>query len=1198
MKAICSILLGACVFAALAVQAATGGELVGATVLVVKGRVELSRAGATAWDPVQTNAVLQAGDRLRTGEHSRATLRLRDATVVPMDELTLLTVSAEEGRTVIELLRGVLSFFHRDQPGDVEVRGAGTSAIIRGTEFAVSVSPEGDLALVLFDGQVEMTNQFGRTLAQSGDLVRSSAATAPLRSPGLAGTNRAAIQWSLYYPSVLDPADVALPTTVAIRWEPVLALYRSGALWPALDAAKQLGEPASDPERLWQAALRLAVGDVTGFERIAVAIPDGTSEGRLRDALREVVRATQFQPCGQRWTEAAGGLETNRWLTTELLAASFCFQSQGRLDAALEVARQAAVQSPAFGFAQVRLAELEFGSGRVGAAQAALHRGLALSPRHASAVALDGFLLAARERFEAARQRFEEAIQLDPALGDAWVGRGLVRIRAGDRAGGRIDLETAAALEPVRSVLRSYLGKAFAEERNEVKAFEELDRARTLDALDPTPWLYSALLHYRRYEFAAAMAGLEQSIERNDNRAVYRSRLLLDQDAAVRSANLANIYELADMADVSRRESARAVMFDYANHSAHLNLASSYNALWDPAPSYDTVEFPDEIPADEKPILAMAQSHNALRDPGRFNLREETVWFNEHLLASLLAPTATAPLSQNLSQNEYSRLFTRNRVGLNSTTEYFSGGEIRQLASQVGNFDRFSYALDLDYGRNSGFHPNEDLSRIEWYTRAKVELTPQDSVLLLTKYQDYEFGDNFQHADPTQAGLNYRFTEEQVPIVLGGYHHEWSPGSHTLLLGGRLANSLELRDFRVNQLVAFANFAAFPAVAAMDLSYHNDFETYSVEANHIFQTEDHTTVFGGRFQTGDFHAQAELDATPSGFPEVFGTNVVTLGDGEFERRSVYVYHTWEIIRDLRLTGGLAYDDLTAPRNFRRPPLQSGEQESARWSPKAAVIWSPSAQVTVRGMYAESLGGVSYDESIRLEPTQLAGFPQAFRTLISESLVGSVEIPRHRAAGIGADFKFPSRTYVSAEARWLRSDVDQSLGYFNYDVFRPVPVAEPDSTSGILDYTERGVRLTVNQILAQEWFAQGYYGFTRAELHTTLPSLPAAAGFERTSSQRSDLHRLSGSLLYQRPDGWFGRTVVTWSHQENAGAVPVSGDDVVQVNLFIGYRFPRHLGDLTVGLLNVTDQNYALHPLTIFEETPRERTLYLRLRFNL
>src|SRR5206468_11274539 len=117
---------------------------------------------------------------------------------------------------------------------------------------------------------------------------------------------------------------------------------------------------------------------------------------------------------------------------------------------------------------------------------------------------------------------------------------------------------------------------------------------------------------------------LERSQELNNNRRLYRSRLLLDQDRAVRGANLANLYRDAGLTDVSVREAGRAVNADYANYAAHLFLANSYNEL---------------------------------RDPKQVNLRYETAWFTEYLVANLLAPVGAGTLSQTVSQQESSKLF-------------------------------------------------------------------------------------------------------------------------------------------------------------------------------------------------------------------------------------------------------------------------------------------------------------------------------------------------------------------------------------------------------------------------------------------------------------------------------------------------------------------------------------------------------------
>src|SRR6185295_17691498 len=190
---------------------------------------------------------------------------------------------------------------------------------------------------------------------------------------------------------------------------------------------------------------------------------------------------------------------------------------------------------------------------------------------------------------------------------------------------GRQDLQVAATLEPQRSVLRSYLGKAWSQTHigkpwgraeDTARAEKELRLAQKLDANDPTPWLYSAILAERQNKVNEAVRDLEKSQELNDNRSIFRSRLLLDQDEAIRSVNLARIYQDAGMTDWSVREAGRAVSYDYGNFSAHQFLADSYEAL---------------------------------RDPKQINLRYEAPAVSEYFIANLLAPVGATPLSATVS---------------------------------------------------------------------------------------------------------------------------------------------------------------------------------------------------------------------------------------------------------------------------------------------------------------------------------------------------------------------------------------------------------------------------------------------------------------------------------------------------------------------------------------------------------------------
>src|SRR5262249_30816350 len=149
----------------------------------------------------------------------------------------------------------------------------------------------------------------------------------------------------------------------------------------------------------------------------------------------------------------------------------------------------------------------------------------------------------------------------------------------------------------------------------------------------------------------------------------------------------------------------------------------------------------------------------------------------------------------------------------------------------------------------------------------------------------------------------------------------------------------------------------------------------------------------------------------------------------FERITGYGYLTVRPLERLWLTGGFAYDHETFPRNFRAPPVTPGEETESQLGPKAALVWSPISEATVRGVYTRSLGGVSLDESYRLEPTQLAGFPQAFRSLISESVVGSVSAPKDETAGVALDLKLGSRTYAGIQLERLKSTINRQTGVF-------------------------------------------------------------------------------------------------------------------------------------------------------------------------
>jgi hypothetical protein len=109
-----------------------------------------------------------------------------------------------------------------------------------------------------------------------------------------------------------------------------------------------------------------------------------------------------------------------------------------------------------------------------------------------------------------------------------------------------------------------------------------------------------------------------------------------------------------------------------------------------------------------------------------------------------------------------------------------------------------------------------------------------------------------------------------------------------------------------------------------------------------------------------------------------------------------------VLPTLTAIGGVAWDTINHPDNFRNPPVNTDQESDQNLGGKLGFTYQPTKKVTLRGIAAEGLGGLSFDESVRLEPAQLAGFNQAYRTVISESVAGSVEAPTYRIAGLSAE----------------------------------------------------------------------------------------------------------------------------------------------------------------------------------------------------
>ena len=288
---------------------------------------------------------------------------------------------------------------------------------------------------------------------------------------------------------------------------------------------------------------------------------------------------------------------------------------------------------------------------------------------------------------------------------------------------------------------------------------------------------------------------------------------------------------------------------------------------------------------------------------------------------------------------------------------------------------------------------------------------------------------------------------------------------------------------------------------------------------------------------------------------------------------------------------------------------------------------------MRAAYTEGISGASFDDSVRLEPTQVAGFVQSFRSLASESLVGSLSGSRIRISGVNFEQKLPSRIYFAVGVQRSEQHLDRTTGAFDsLDDFGTQLGILPSSLLERIRYREDVLSASVSKLVGNNWSFGAHYRYTKADLHRVIPALGDAVtksqdpllvnALAQNADTRmiSGLHELGFHAIYNHPSGFFARGEANYYRQANANYVNsatlsdpdadanvhaivttsnqgAAGDDFWQFNLLAGYRFSQNRCELNCGVLNLANRNYRLSVVNPYEELPRERTFVVRCKLN-
>jgi tetratricopeptide (TPR) repeat protein len=680
-----------------------------------------------------------------------------------------------------------------------------------------------------------------------------------------------------------------------------------------------LGGSDRGDARLDRAASALSSGQIDEARRLLDEAHAADASNAAGLALSSIVALAGDRPDEAR-TLADRAMAANASSPAALLARSFVAQSEFDLDRARELAEKAASVDPDNVEALARAAELRLAAGDHTGAREAAEEAVNRQPNNARALSVLGFVQLAAYRTDLASVYFDRAVHLDAGFPLGHAGRGIAQIREGHVAEGREELQTAATLDPGESLYRSYLGKAYYEEKRSTEAGKELAAAKDLDPKDPTPWLYSAILLQNENRPVEALHDLNGAMERNDNRAVYRSRLLLDEDRAVRGTDLARIYDDLGFDTLGLVAARRSADQDQANFSSHLFLAGNYRNLPGFASSFLSETLQARI---YQPVGANA---------ARPDVQGGTVAFNEYT-ALFDRPRARGFFSGSYGMTDTELQNTPNTI---DDSHYWSGSAIGTY-----NADRIAASLGIRKLKDDGFRVNNEQDNSVYSGFVEYAPTERDTFQLNAIFADRETGDLPLRQVPTNFFPETIHTKEWNAAL--GWHHRSSPALD--IAGSGIWND-------THQSLTLLGVGTDEATL----------KGPQLEGQVVYRQSSVTWVGGTGFFDGTF------DAGPS-----------QTGDERFG--NIYGYAKIRGMGPVEITAGAAAEGVDTPVGLLPPRdsnIQPANTEFSDWrlSPKLGVTATFKSNTTVRAAVFSRLAS-SIGRLQTLEPTQVSGFNQFF-----------------------------------------------------------------------------------------------------------------------------------------------------------------------------------------------------------------------------
>jgi tetratricopeptide (TPR) repeat protein len=781
----------------------------------------------------------------------------------------------------------------------------------------------------MFEGKVLASNEVGSVTLTSGQAAVAEKGKAPVVKTVVKPWD--AVQWTLYYPPVVYEQPEGLKES-----DPRFYTYRASSLLKVGRA----DEAKADIGR----ALELDPNNSIAFALQSIIAVTQNEKEKALDLAQKAVKADPNSAAAH-------------------VALSYAQQARFDLNGALASLKEAVRVEPNNALAWARLSEIQLSFSNLDDAMKAAQKAVVLNPNIARTQSVLGYAYLMRIQINESMAAFEKAITLDQADPLPRLGLGLAKIRQGDLEGGRAEIEVAVSLDPNNALIRSYMGKAYYEEKKEKLVTDQYKMAKELDPLDPTSFFYDAVNKQTTNRPVEALQDMQKAIELNDNRMVYRSKQMLDEDLAARSASLARIYTDLGFQDLALVEGWKSVNTDPADFSGHRFLADTYSAL----PRHEIARVSELLQSQLLQPLNMTPIQPRLAESNLFLI------------------SAGGPGS--LSFNEFNPLFNRDGFTLQANGLAGENGTWAGEGVLAGIYKKASFSVGYSHFETDGWRDNADQRDNIANAFLQVELSPETSVQAEYRYRHTKNGDLLLNFFPEDFSPNFKEKFETNSYRLG-IRHAFSPGS--ILLGSFMY------QYR-NSGTQDSPPGGF--VTSVDDRWPGQ-KAYSSEVQHLFSSK-YVNITSG---IGYFYINAEESLTFEYNPDIGFPPYMSTTSQDVNHTNLYLYSYINLLKNVTFTLGASCDffDTDSPNS----------ESTNQFNPKFGITWNPLPDTTVRAAAFRTLKRTLITDQT-LEPTQVAGFNQFYDDL------NSTKSWRY---GVAVDQKFSKSVYGGVEYSLRNIDV--------------------------------------------------------------------------------------------------------------------------------------------------------------------------------